>query len=126
MYCVILRSIVIARKNILLLIISPVLFLLDYIAFHYFAEIKLTRHMVSPIRPPYCDKADRRTGGPADRRTGKDRRTGGPADRKGPADRRTGGPERTGKDRKGRKDERTTGNINSVYGGEIGDDTSMY
>ena len=55
MYCVVLKSIVIARKNILLLIISPVLFILDYIAFHYFAELKLTRHMVSPIRPPYCD-----------------------------------------------------------------------
>ena len=55
MYFVVLRSIVIVRKNILLLIISPVLFLLDYIAFHYFAELELTRHMVSPIRPPYCD-----------------------------------------------------------------------
>ena len=55
MYFVVLRSIVLVRKNILLLIISPVLFLLDYIAFHYFAELKLTRHMVSPIRPPYCD-----------------------------------------------------------------------
>ena len=56
MYCVVLMRVVLVRKNILLLIISPVLFLLDYIAFHYFAELKLTRHMVSPIRPPYCDK----------------------------------------------------------------------
>ena len=106
-----LRSIVIARKNILLLIISPVLFLLDYIAFHYFAEIKLTRHMVSPIRPPYCDKG---TDGPADRRTGGPERTGGPADRRTGGPERTGGPadpkgpERTGKDErtKGRKDYR--------------------